>query len=203
MYTNIDYAIATVKERGHALTVSNVLAAYIQCVYAHATPEDAADSTTVAQAARISFERAMDKYPAPAPPSFARTKGAKERSANTSSSSKNIIEAGAIIELECCGRPFCSEVAQLREEYRKALWRVSDTGSGSCTCPSCGSLLRADEVRKLSPDEEDNLRSWNGTASLSDQRTTRKTKKVVKKKTRKAKKVPFDPYAPSTSRITS
>ncbi|OSC98193.1 hypothetical protein PYCCODRAFT_1480792 [Trametes coccinea BRFM310] len=199
MYTNIDYAIATVKERGHALTVPNVLAAYMQCV-SHATPEDTADPNAIAQAAIASFERAMDKYPAPAPPRLAKTNTATVMSATNPHSSEKAIDPAAAIEHECCRRPFSSEVAQLRNEYRKALWRVPDADYSGCTCPSCGSLLkvRSNAVRKISSDEEDSLLRWNVTAPVRAPRT-QKVKKVARKKARAPKNVPLDPYAPSSS----
>ncbi|KAI9065942.1 hypothetical protein FKP32DRAFT_1566650, partial [Trametes sanguinea] len=199
MYTNIDYAIATVKERGHALTVPNVLAAYMQCV-SHATPEDAADPNAIAQAAIASFERAMDKYPAPAPPQLAKSNVMASKSASKPRSCETGIDSAAALEHDCCRRPFCSEVAQLRNEYRKALWRVPDADYSGCTCPSCGSLLkvRSDAVRKISSDEEENLLKWDITAPVRAT-GTRKTKKGAKKRARAPKNVPLDPFAPSSS----
>ncbi|KAI0775618.1 hypothetical protein BD413DRAFT_602837 [Trametes elegans] len=196
IYTNIDYAIATVQERGHELTVPNVLAAYIHCFAKHVSPEDAADKDAISQAAIVSFERAMDKYPVPSPPPalfpsnavVAKTKGVPQQYPNS--------EVARIPPDRGLGkRMFCTEVAQLRNEYQRAMWRVpdGDPNHGRCTCLSCGCLLRvrSDQLRKLEPEEE---------AAVAPKRRTQKVKKRSAKKVRAAKSIPLDPYAPSTSR---
>ncbi|KAL1946130.1 hypothetical protein VTO73DRAFT_15257 [Trametes versicolor] len=191
MHTNIEHAIATVKERGHELTVPNVLAAYINCIAPHIAPEDAADENSLAQAAIVSFERAMDKYPAPSPllPAAASTRAlAKARPA-----------APAEVAQDAVGkRMFCTEIAKLRDEYLRALLRVSeyDTGAQGCTCLSCGCLLkvRSDQVRKLDSGDEDGV-------DFVQPVRKRRTRKANIKKGRAVKKAPFDPYAPSTSRV--
>ncbi|KAI8986301.1 hypothetical protein BD414DRAFT_537030 [Trametes punicea] len=199
MYTNIDFAIATVKGRGEELTVPNVLAAYMQCVAPHVTPEDAADSHALAKAAMLSFERAMDKYPAPAPPRLVASKGNKAKSVRKEHPDSEV-EAKSVEGVECapCSRPFCAEVAQLRIEYQRSMWRASEGNANRCTCPSCGCLVkvRSDQVRKLPSDGEDDGVGWSAAAPGRDRRS-RKTKKVIKKK---ARAVQNDPYAPSTSR---
>ncbi|KAI0350157.1 hypothetical protein OH77DRAFT_1464203 [Trametes cingulata] len=194
--TNLDRAIANVKEHGHPITVPNVLAAYIQCIAAHLPPEVAADEDAIAQAAVSSFERAMDKYPAPSPPTPAPR--AKSRSSSKTKSSERTLSPSdsASLAAECCvGRLFCAEVAQLRSEYLKALWRASD--EDGCRCKACGCLLkvRASQVRKLEPEDEEEAREPRPVR-------TRRTREYLLccKKGRAAKSVPFDPYAPSTSR---
>ncbi|KAI0629940.1 hypothetical protein C8Q77DRAFT_1139512 [Trametes polyzona] len=189
-HTNIEHAIVAVKERGHELTVPNVLAAYIHCVAAHIPPEDATDENAIAQAAITLFERAMDKYPAPAPPAKAKATSKAQRVARPT-----VAEEAAKDVL--AKRMFCAEVAQLRGEYYQALWRPSDSAAGyqGCKCLSCGCLLkvRSSEVRKLdSPGEDD--------ASEARPVRKRRVRKTAVKKRRAVNSVPFDPYAPSTSR---
>ncbi|KAI0823285.1 hypothetical protein BC628DRAFT_1325330 [Trametes gibbosa] len=182
MHTNIEHAIVAVKERGHELTVPNVLAAYIQHIAVHIPPEDATDDGKMAQAAITSFERAMDKYPAPSPQPF-------RVSAKAGALAKTADEVGHDMK-----RMFCAEVAQLRGEYLQASWRT-DQGYSGCRCLSCGSLLKmhSSQVRKLDDGE--------GEANASIARPVRKRRagKPTTKKTRAAKKLIFDPYAPSTS----
>ena len=162
MYKNIDYAIATVMERGHELTVPNVLAAYMQCLVGNVGPDDVADPNAVARVAIASFERAMDKYPAPATLRSAQMK-VKKTKANidtqlrlfadiTQAEDASAHSPGGV---EWAERPFCQEVAQLRDEYQKAVWRIPE-GYNGCTCPSCGCLVRvpADQVRKLGSEGE-------------------------------------------------
>ncbi|KAH9891931.1 hypothetical protein C8Q73DRAFT_746925 [Cubamyces lactineus] len=192
MYKNIDYAIASVMERGHELTVPNVLAAYMHCLVGNVGPDDVADPNAVARVAIASFERAMDKYPAPASLRAAQMQKTKAKIDTRLRLFADITQAEDTAVRHSPGgaewaeRPFCQEVAQLRDEYQKAVWRIPE-GYNGCTCPSCGCLVRvpADQVRKLGSDgEEDGLK-----------------KKVVKRKNRAVQDVPIDPYAPSTSRV--
>ncbi|KAI0369446.1 hypothetical protein BV20DRAFT_1036540 [Pilatotrama ljubarskyi] len=199
--TNLDRAIANVKEHGHPVTVPNVLAAYIQCIAAHLPPEDATDQDAIAQTAVASFERAMDKYPAPSPPSPSPRAKSRSSSKTKPVSQERAQAEAADVAPDCClgTRMFCAEVAQLRSEYLKALWRASDdSGAPGCRCRSCGCLLKvcASQVRTLDPEEEDGLREREAARSVRKRRA-RKTKGMG---TKKKARVPFDPYAPSTSR---
>ncbi|KAI0642836.1 hypothetical protein C8Q79DRAFT_916053 [Trametes meyenii] len=204
LYANIDRAISAVKDLGHELTVPNVLAAYIQCVGAHATPEDAPDSKVAARAAIVSFERAMDKYPVPAPPrgtAATRTRTKSSILAETKAPKK------APEQVLACGglgkRMYCAEVARLRDEYRQAMWRASDYGAGyeGCTCLSCGCLLsaRREQLRPLVSEGEDDVYGRDAAAAPVSARK-RRTREAVTKKPRGAESAPLDPYAPSTSR---
>ncbi|KAI0326208.1 hypothetical protein GY45DRAFT_1329167 [Cubamyces sp. BRFM 1775] len=108
----------------------------------------------------------MDKYPAPASLRSAQIKKTKAKVDTQLRLFADITQnedprpgahspTGAA---EWTERPFCEEVAQLRDEYQKAVWRIPE-GYNGCTCPSCGCLVRvpADQVRKLASegDEED------------------------------------------------
>ncbi|KAI0671266.1 hypothetical protein C8Q78DRAFT_973964 [Trametes maxima] len=202
-YANIDRAISAVKDLGHELTVPNVLAAYIQYVGAPTTPGDPSDSKAAAQAAMISFERAMDKYPVPAPPRGTATTKTRTK-ASTAPESK--VPKKAPEQAVCCAlgkRMYCAEVARLRDEYRQAMWRASDYGAGyeRCTCLSCGCLLsaRREQLRPLVSEGEDDVHGQD-TAAAPVAARKRRTRENATKKPRGAESAPLDPYAPSTSR---
>ena len=143
MHTNIDRAISTVLERGHDIIIPNVFAAYVQCLLAHDLPEDAsaAETGALAQAALVSFERAMDKYPAPRRPA--------KSSPNTAPKAPPLCTPTAPIVPGSARRLYSAEVARLRDEYRRSAMRAAsfaydgygcDYGACGCTCLSCGSL---------------------------------------------------------------
>ncbi|KAH9849481.1 hypothetical protein C2E23DRAFT_870613 [Lenzites betulinus] len=193
-HTNIEHAIVAVKERGHELTVPNVLAAYIQCITAHIPPEDITQEDKFAQTVITSFERAMDKYPALSP---LRLSGEPSTLAKTATAS---VAPGQMGSELLDKQMFCAEVTRLRGEYLWALRRAADVDAGSsgCRCISCGTLLkmRSSEVRKLEDGEGEEE------ATVARPVRKRRAGKMNSKKARAAKKVPFDPYAPSTSRAT-
>ncbi|KAI0693628.1 hypothetical protein C8T65DRAFT_667889 [Cerioporus squamosus] len=205
MHTNLDCAIAAVIERGQALDIPNVFAAYLQRVVACELADGAtvAETEAIARAALVSFERAMDKYPmAPPPARTPKTKTkakAKKPSPSSSSPSANACPGAKIYSVE---------VEQLRWDYQKAMWRATmgydDPG---CTCLSCGSLQALREKADLlSAQCEDLLarcEEWEEQISqlvpAERKRRPRECRKAKKRVAKKARPAPFDPYAPSTS----
>ncbi|KAI0694021.1 hypothetical protein C8T65DRAFT_667390 [Cerioporus squamosus] len=201
MHTNLDCAIAAVIERGQALDIPNVFAAYLQRVVACELADGAtvAETEAIARAALVSFERAMDKYPMAPPPARTPKTKTKTRAKKPSSSSSPSVNArpGAKI--------YSVEVEQLRWDYQKAMWRATmgydDPG---CTCLSCGSLQALREKADLlSAQCEDLLarcEEWEEQISqLVPAERKRRPRKAKKRVAKKARPAPFDPYAPSTS----
>ena len=168
----IDRAIATGIERGQDIAVPNVFAAYFQCLAGDtvALPipsaaalelTSAAELGTLAQAALLAFERAMDKYPMPSRPpkkTKTKTKGSKSKSAfspnpNTSSNLPKDTQLGQVWT-----KMFSAEVEQLRWDYQQEVLR-SATGyeDNGCTCLSCGSLAALRDKAALLATEYENL----------------------------------------------
>ncbi|TFK90367.1 hypothetical protein K466DRAFT_574296 [Polyporus arcularius HHB13444] len=206
MHTNLDYAIASVLERGQALDIPNVFAVYLQRIVACELSDGVpvAETEAIARAALVSFERAMDKYPmAPLPAHTPKTK------TKTKKPSPNARPGPSAQTTAPGAKRYSVEVEQLRWDYQKAMWRATmgydDPG---CTCLSCGSLLALREKAELLSAQCEDLiarcEEWEQQISqlvpAERKRRPRKAKKRVAKKAQGVRAAPpFDPYAPSTS----
>ncbi len=137
MHSNIDCAIAFVIERGQQLSIPNVFSAYLQTIISPSSYDNDDRFETddaIARAALITFERAMDKYPMPAPP--VKTKNLTGKAPG---------EANKTAVASLAGRnstkKYSAEVAQLRWEYQQAILRATADGEyQGCSCISCASL---------------------------------------------------------------
>ena len=160
MHTNIDRAIATVIERGQDVIIPNVFAAYFQCILPSNAPDIATadEMNTVAQAALVSFERAMDKYPMPS--RQARTK-AKSKTTPRGKAAPTVPAATAAAPTAASTKPrlYSAEVTKLRQEYQESMVRVVAAEYGGecdgCSCPSCTSLAASRGRSALTSEGED------------------------------------------------
>ncbi|KAI0738845.1 hypothetical protein C8Q80DRAFT_1275068 [Daedaleopsis nitida] len=214
----IDYAIASVLERGEQLSIPNVFSAYFQYFSVSVDVPDGVspdDTSAIARAALVSFERAMDKYPMPSRPvkqTNTKTKASKPKTQipkppsdpleEHASHFRENVDAGRVMV-----KMFSAEVEQLRWDYQQQLLRAAagDEENG-CTCLSCGSLVSLREQTALLATQYKNLERQlvqleEMVTEMPTKRRIRKTKKTkaAGKKTQHAQAIPFDPYAPSTS----
>lgn len=149
MHSNIDCAIAFVIERGQLLNVPNVFSAYLQTLISPTSYDDDCFATddAIARAALVTFERAMDKYPMPAPQK-------KTKKPTTKAPSEATKTGVALLEGRARAKKYSAEVAQLRWEYQQAVLRATADGEyQGCSCMSCASLSMRDRL-PLSEGEE-------------------------------------------------
>ena len=153
MHSNIDCAIAFVIERGQPLNVPNVFSAYLQTIFSPSSYDDDRFETddAIARAALVTFERAMDKYPMPAPPS--KTKNPTSKVPAPVETTK---AGGAPLAGRGRARKYSAEVAQLRWEYQQAILRATADGEyQGCSCMSCASLSSMRDRLPMSEGEEE------------------------------------------------
>ncbi|KAM5541216.1 hypothetical protein V8D89_005145 [Ganoderma adspersum] len=191
MHSNIDCAISFVIGRGQLLNVPNVFSAYLQTLISPTSYGDDCFGTddAIARGALVTFERAMDKYPMPAP---------QTKTKNSTSRVPTEATKTGVVPLAGRGRSkkYSAEVAQLRWEYQQAVLRATADGEyRSCSCMSCASLSSMRDRLPLSASEGE-----EGDQIVEPVRVRRrKAKKQARRKTPSARAIPFDPYAPSTS----
>ena len=152
MHSNIDCAIAFVIERGQQLNVPNVFSAYLQTLIAPTSyaDDDYAFETddAIARAALVTFERAMDKYPIPAPP-------AKSKKSTSKTAAEATKTGGVPLAGRSRAKKYSAEVAQLRWEYQQAVLRATADGEyQGCSCMSCTSLSAMRDRIPMSEGEE-------------------------------------------------
>ena len=149
MHSNIDCAIAFVIERGQLLNVPNVFSAYLQTLISPTSYDDDCFATddAIARAALVTFERAMDKYPMPAPQK-------KTKKPTTKASAEATKTGVALLEARGRAKKYSAEVAQLRWEYQQAVLRATADGEyQGCSCMSCTSLASMRDRLPLSEGE--------------------------------------------------
>lgn len=155
MHSNIDCAIAFVIERGQPLNVPNVFSAYLQTIFSPSSYDDDRFETddAIARAALVTFERAMDKYPMPAPPSKTKNPASKVPVPVPAETTK---AGGAPLGGRARARKYSAEVAQLRWEYQQAILRATADGEyQGCSCMSCASLSSMRDRLPMSEGEEE------------------------------------------------
>ncbi|KAM5541220.1 hypothetical protein V8D89_005149 [Ganoderma adspersum] len=194
MHSNIDCAIAFVIERGQPLNVPDVFSAYLQTLISPTSYDDDGFETddAIARAALVTFERAMDKYPMPAP---------QTKTKNSTSRVPTEATKTGVVPLAGRGRSkkYLVEVAQLRWEYQQAVLRATADGEyQGCSCMSCASLSSMRDRLPLSASEGEEGDQMVEPVRV---RRRRKAKKQARRKTPSARAIPFDPYAPSTSAV--